>query len=871
MKDAGDYLRQGKCPACGKRELYVSKENPWTARCGRLNRCGAEIAVKDHYRDLFEGFNKRFQATPADPNATADAYMTYARGLPVEKLRGAYRQESYYNPSAIGRTATATVRFDIDRANNIFMERFVEPITVSEDGRRVVRKQNFGGKHKGLWWQPPGMEINDGDTVWLVEACIDAASLFCSGLKAVATLSAGNYPDIRLADHDGKSVNWVWALDDDRAGRRSTTKFVKRMKDEGFEHVFAAFVPNKNGQKFDFNDAFKAGLLEPENLNNYRYRGDLHLAPTPFAKALVRYHHTGRTWFNFEFRDRLYHFDLDLAKLNKAHEALKESEHAAGLDERELIEEAAKQAGTLNEIANCYPEFLYFQVNQLTDESWYYTRIRFPHGARPVKNTFTGAQLSAPTEFKKRLLGIAAGSIYTGTKEQLDQFLKDNLHGIKTVETVDFIGYSAEHKTYVFNELAIRQGTTVELNDEDFFELDRLSIKSLNQSVHLHIGDEQEYNEAWPGHIWECFGEKGVIAVAYWFASLFAEQIRAAQKSFPFLEIVGAPGAGKSTLIEFLWRLVGRSDYEGFDPSKSTPAARARIMSQVANLPVVMIEGDRSEDTAHGKKFDWDELKTAYNGRASRATGVKNNGNDTREPPFRGSLVISQNADVDASEAMLQRIVHLAFDTSGHTPQSKIAAEALEAMPTSAVSAFLRRACAGEKQAVATILTRSKDYQEQFARLEGLSSVRLAKNHAMIMAAVDAVAPLINLTDEQHAAIYSQVCELAVQRQAAISADHPVVREFWETYEFLNEGGEGRPVLNHSKSPDRIAVNLNHFVQVATARRQQIPALTELKRHLRGSRSRQFIGINTVKSAIPDRVHKDDGWTCKCWVFRPEA
>src|SRR5690606_33234996 len=99
---------------------------------------------------------------------------------------------------------------------------------------------------------------------------------------------------------------------------------------------------------------------------------------------------------------------------------------------------------------------------------------------------------------------------------------------------------------------------------------------------------------------------------AFWLGSLFAEQIRANQKSFPFLEIVGEAGAGKSTLIEFLWKLCGRRDYEGFDPSKATLAARARNFSQVSNLPVVLIESDRDQDQgAKQKQFDWDELKTA--------------------------------------------------------------------------------------------------------------------------------------------------------------------------------------------------------------------------------------------------------------------
>lgn len=867
MKDAGDYLRQGSCPQCGHRELYISKEAPWTLRCGRLNKCGAEISVKDVCDDLFGNFNERFKPNDANPHATADAYMEYVRGLPVEKMRGWYTQASYYNPTGIGRKGTATVRFYIDRQNDIFMERFVEPVLVPTEDGKDTRKQNFGGKYKGLWWEPPGQEINDGDTVWIVEACIDAASLACAGIKAVASLAAGNYPEIKLKDHEKKEVTWVWALDDDKAGRRSTTRFVERMRDSGFEDVQAAFIPPRNGQKRDFNDAYKAEELSTKDLTHYRHRGELHLAPNALAKALAMYNYNGRPTFHFDYKNRLYAFELDLEKFVKARDALRDSDTGHGLSNAELTNEAAKQSGTLAEIANCLPEFLYFQVNKLTDESWYYTRIRFPHGAPPVKNTFTGAQLSAPTEFKKRLLGIAAGSIFTGSKTQLDHVLKDKLHAIKTVETVEFVGYSKDHECYVFNDEAVKGGIAGTLNEEDYFQFGKLSIKSLNHSVHLQIGTEQEYTDAWVDLIWQCFGEKGMIALAFWFASLFAEQIRATQKSFPFLEIVGAPGAGKSTLIEFLWRLLGRADYEGFDPSKSTPAARARIMSQVSNLPVVMIEGDRDEDTAHAKRFDWDELKTAYNGRASRATGVKNGGNDTREPPFRGSIVISQNADVNASEAMLQRIVHLYFDTTGHTREGQAAAEQLEATPVSAVSAFLRRACASEARSLATIISKSKEYQERLIDLPDLRSVRLAKNHAVIMAAVDALSDLVTITPQQHEAIFSQICELAIERQTAISADHSVVREFWETFDFLNEGANCTTILNHSRSPDLIAVNLNHYVQVAQQRRQQIPALTDLKRHLRSSRSRKFKGIKSVKSALARQLDKPEDWTSKCWVF----
>ncbi|MCV5398020.1 hypothetical protein OFN24_31885, partial [Escherichia coli] len=66
-----------------------------------------------------------------------------------------------------------------------------------------------------------------------------------------------------------------------------------------------------------------------------------------------------------------------------------------------------------------------------------------------------------------------------------------------------------------------------------------------------------EFTTGWVDDIWTAFGEKGYVALAFWLGSLFAEQIRERDKSFPFLEIVGEPGTGKSTLIEFLWKLAG--------------------------------------------------------------------------------------------------------------------------------------------------------------------------------------------------------------------------------------------------------------------------------------------------------------------------
>lgn len=337
--------------------------------------------------------------------------------------------------------------------------------------------------------------------------------------------------------------------------------------------------------------------------------------------------------------------------------------------------------------------------------------------------------------------------------------------------------------------------------------------------------------------------------------------------------MVGDPGAGKSTLIEFLWKLVGRVDYEGFDPSKSTLAARARNFAQVSNLPVVLIEGDR--DDAKQKGFDWDELKTAYNGRSVRARGLKNSGNDTYEPPFRGAIVISQNAPVQASEPVLQRIVHLHFDRRGHTNATKVLAEQMERAGVEHVSGFVLAATRREERVMATVVERTPVHQETLLELPGLKSVRIAKNHAQLMALVEAVAQVVPLSREAVAETLQELRDMALARQSAINADHPQVTEFWELFDYLNERSEPRstrvPVgledediagepLNHARDRNHIAVSLVQFAEAAARQGLRHAPLAELKPLLRTSKARKFIDIKTVNS-------RHGGRSVKCWVF----
>jgi len=109
FKEQGDWLRQGGYQDCQKKELYTSAVSPWVLRCGRLNKCNAEIYIKEVYPDLFESWSYRHPPTPENTQAAANIYLREMRGFDLSLIRSCYLQENYYD--ARRDIGSATVRF----------------------------------------------------------------------------------------------------------------------------------------------------------------------------------------------------------------------------------------------------------------------------------------------------------------------------------------------------------------------------------------------------------------------------------------------------------------------------------------------------------------------------------------------------------------------------------------------------------------------------------------------------------------------------------------------------------------------------------------------------------------------------------------
>ena len=908
-----DFMRGGTCPACNKKELYSNFNKPWFIKCGRESKCGQQWHVKELYADLFDDWSKRAPATDENPNATARAYLEFARGFRFDLVQGTFTQEHFYDPElAIG---SATVRFPLP--NGTYWERLID-----KPHRFGKKKARFtkGGGAKGHWWCHPRIDLSDTKEIWIVEGVFDAISLIHHDINAVAAMSSNQFPEQSLralaTERAGDLPKLVWALDNEPGAHRYTRKWVAMARAMGFT-CEAAQIPQRDARKVDWNDLHQRWAFIDDldsrrrrfdaDIGEARHHGALLIAESASEKALLMYTWREREEFHFGFDSRLYWWKLDISKFNNAMQALETSDNHEEqlLNEKAQREKALRMSGCVVEIANCYPQALYFQRNEITDESWYFFRVDFPHDGGSVKNTFTGGQVAAASEFKKRLLGMAAGAVFTGSGQQLDKIMKDQLFAIKTVQTIDFVGYSKEYACYVYGDLAVKDGQVVDVNDEEFFEFGKLRLKTLQRAVPVRIQrDPKEYSDEWAKLLWTCFGAQGVVALTFWFGSLFAEQIRARYQSFPFLEATGEAGAGKTTLLNLLWKLLGRAGYEGFDPSKSTKAGRSRLMGQVSGMPVVLLESDRSgDDKSHAKNFEWDELKDYFGGGTLATKGVKTAGNETYEPPFRGTIAISQNAPVIASEAIMTRIVKLHFVRPNVTPESRAAADQLTALDGNKLSHFLLQAVKRESDVMATLADKIPAHEARLRRLHthcvscdteypatnekaacqtcgnqlrGYIRVeRIVKNHAQLLGLVDCIRSLVPLSDAQISATQRCIVSMAIERQSSISADHPVVAEFWEVYEYLQGLDADGPVVNHSKKDNIIAINLNEFVERAAEHRQKLADVSELRDRLKESRCRKFLESNkAVDSAVRayqatrnnNTITKSP--TVKCWIFQ---
>ncbi|BCS89989.1 toprim domain-containing protein [Pseudodesulfovibrio sediminis] len=864
--DCNTHLRKGICPACGKHELWIKKDEPWRVSCNRETKCGWTASTRELLPELFTNFSKKYAPTENKPNQTADAVMGLDRGFDLSKIRGWYEQAAYTFPRST--TMCHTVRFYLDKEKTRYWERLIDK--TKADGQ----KNNIGGKRKpdgslfkGDAWLPPTVSLEEGDRCFLVEAIFHSIALYHYDIKAAATISSNHFPEAFIKEHAGKGITWVLALDGDKAGRKGTIKDAKLLNKMG-EKVEVLILPD-NGK--DWDDYHREHKLNKTLIENGLYKGKLFMAESVEEKAYFFYQRHPYRTFILDFKAALYGIEINSGALEMDLNPKKKQD---GESDPEPIKLSSKQGWDIfirnvdvDQISNVYPRFLYMERDEIMEEQRYVFQINYSNGNPSDIIGLEGTNITSPDAFHKSLLNKSRGGTFDGEVKQL-KILRDGWLNskMKTVTAIPFVGYDRDSSAYVFQNAAYFNGQEIKLNNDGYFQVGKTGIKTTLNGVSIET--DGEFDTTWLENFHSAFHWQGLALLAFWLGSLFAQQIRTKHKSWPFFEFTGEPGAGKSTVLEFLWKLFGRDDYEGFDVMKATTAGRRRAFNQVSNLPVVIIESDRDDGSKDGKakQFDFDLCKPFFNGRGTGTLGVARRNNDVEESLFQAALVISQNAEVDGSEALLQRVVHVHVDKRHHKPDSRDTARWFERQSSKTVGGFMRKALRHERQILQVYEKAFPKYERLFGQNEKIRNERIVKNHAQVAAFGDALSVLFPkaMTSERQEALASYILKRAEAREQRLAHDHPMLEQFWESYHYLNTQHPTKEddFLNHSNKSDQLAINLEQIREMCQRHGQEMPDLRQLKKLLPHGKRHKFIESSRAINS------RHLGKTVRCWIFQ---
>jgi hypothetical protein len=830
----GNNIRKIECPECGKREGYSFVDKPFTIHCPRKNECGVKTSVKALRPDLFTNWSKRYPATAANPNATAEQYLK-SRALDPSQFE--FEQATWRE----GNQTFTTIAFKCSWTTRRW-HRLVEK---TKDKTRWDKGN--GPAYQGHAWTTG--EIDETKELWIVEGILEALSVQQGlGIQAAATFSATHIPE-KFYEELQPTQPLVIALNSDAAGISGTHKNLAKLKELEFTNVKAIQTPRGT----DLNDLLFHGDFSEENreetLKRLSWRGKLLLAETieEYRRAYEQ-EYTGKDGFYhglLEFKGATYHCSTKV-------EGRGDDKLTVSVTEK-VVDATIKRAFTrINE------------ERQFNAEHRYFLKVN-PIGRPERIIELTAAELvtanQARIAFKSK-----ADVLLLDTKPEVMNALITRLERQKApnVRLVDRLGYDEKSGCYVFgNFLYDPEGKRHQANSEGFFAEHGLVCQTNEDLI-------DRYEQIDLKHVIRLlrriYGNQGLMVLAFYVVTLLKHEVLQRNKAFPYQSLSGEKGSGKTTLIDFLNQAFFQL-WQGVSASRSsTYKGLSRMLYHRHSLVVPY-----NESNADLIGLDENQLLTGYHGGSLYTRAAQTNDSSVINLPFDASLVFVQNLEPFSIGAVKERVISLRFKNAaegGVSDDSREAIKELNALSTT------QRAGIGHR-----IFSDLKSIQQKiFADLNGLEayltneveSPRVAFTHALLMSACQALLTSADFDFEEikEMKLAEDMIDLAKKKDRQTGGENDVANAFFENFEELRtvgvEKNDDRVYLNEKEhylaDQDHYWIRLSQVERVMRLVGYNVPP--NLSRKLKEADGR-FVGQTQRR-----------GWNSnkqeRCWQFRRE-
>ena len=828
---AGHRIKKICCPNCEKSEAYSFADKPFTIHCPRKNECGVKTSLKALRPDLFTNWSKRYPATAANPNATAEQYLK-SRALDPSQFE--YEQATWRE----GNQTFTTVAFKCSWTTR----RWHRLLEKTKDKTRWDKGD--GPAYQGHAWTTG--EIDSSQPLWMVEGILEALSLQQGlGFQAATTFSATHIPT-KLYEQLDTSQEIIIALNADKAGQDGTHKNLEQLKKLGFKQIKVAQPPAGK----DWNDLLCLGLfaeeLREKTLADARWSGRLLQAKTPDEYFTILRERSKKSLQFFIWNGRTWSGSVSTTQ-----------------DEKVKVERAA----------DCELRLL-FSLNDTTDKLRHKQVfiLETKSQREGVKQVRVSAnELVQSTALSTTLLETTR-QVLRVPNAQYSEFADFLLRGKPpTIRQLETTGYDEDSNAFVFPKFAFdQQGQLHQPNAHGYYEQLRLmpkedpnAIKELSRSNADIVNILQDH--------WTAFGVNGALSLGFQVASLFLHSTFPHLGFHPILSKVGDPGTGKTEGSRIENQMFGMNWTGVAMPKQTTGNGLDRVCAKQSSQVVFINEA------ADGKtNFTMDKLLTIFN-REGVVKAQKSNDLSTRVVEFKAALAFTWNVEMRASAPIKQRMVSLQYKASNQDDDTREAFRSLfERKPeelASVLQLLMQHRGEIEQQLVQDVLKLRSKLQQA-----GVATERIAGCYAVCLAGFQALVSVAGLdtqvAKERFKLVLDQTTQMAKTKNAYASDETEDADVFLEAILGELQGNGASTAYNdngfrlykdRSTNQQQVAIYIEAAVPYLREQRR-----LELTRDLKALKSQLQQHPLFVKKDYPTRIHSSTNKNVKAYVFRYE-
>jgi len=345
-----------------------------------------------------------------------------------------------------------------------------------------------------------------------------------------------------------------------------------------------------------------------------------------------------------------------------------------------------------------------------------------------------------------------ANGIYNG------EFTRTDAHGIAR----------HDEKNYYLPALS-----SIYKGEEGLFMSERRFIHRSDNTITL-----KDYSQ----RLIDVYGNNAMIALCFYFATLFRDYIVKINNFFPILNLFGPKGAGKTELAVSMLHFFGKGG-KGPNMNNTTKAALADCVAQVSNACVHIDEYKNSVDY---EKIEF--LKGLWDGTGrTRMNMDKDKKKETTAVDC--GVILSGQEMPTADIALFSRLIYLSFYKTEYSEEEKKSFTQLKEIEKKGLTHITHEILSFRKYFIENYIEHYDKVSKEVAIGLGKEIIedRLFRNWVMVLSAYSVLEDKIDLAFSHKTLLENAISQLRVQQRETRNSNE--ISTFWNLVQYMYADG----------------------------------------------------------------------------------